>query len=243
MTRYWVASRSRVDRWRGQLDRGGRNRSATAGKRKYCWPTAEIVAEEFLLADVLARVWAGWLQHTDCPIELRPWANVAAAVIRDHDELRTQILRMLMTHDAFGSLRQTARLNNLRWRAQRWTDLLLRSLGGMAGDEPGVQDGSEPVDLASAQPRDAEAAARGVSDALRHQFPRTWQCRAANPDLNRAVAIAVVRGLARPRAPEMGSVGSDLWVVGITTTMDVLLEAVEPGDAPRDPAARPSFPK
>jgi len=120
--RYWTGSKVRLDRWARSLkraaDAGHAARSETCG-----------VLEEILTGEMLTRVWAAVARAYDRRRGTDDAEPVARSVLIGHVEARHRGLTLL----AAGSCVPNAdaiKLNNLRRRAERWTDVLVGRLAG-----------------------------------------------------------------------------------------------------------------
>jgi hypothetical protein len=208
---YWVASRTRLGRWTDGL---------LAISQRIEWRSQPLLAlgEEILLAEVLVRVWVGWLRAVR---RIRPsdalaeWEPVASGILRGHDEGRNRLLRFISTDrqvpaDIFG------RLDIARRRAERWTDLMLAVLareGGLSGAAV-----ADLVHLAEPAPiwrrrslnKRREVVCLMLRSALRSHYRPDAERRAPQGELNRRVAVAVVRCLGC-WAPEVVWRLSSLW--------------------------------
>jgi hypothetical protein len=98
------------------------------GQRPADWPKLMAACEEFMLSDVLVRVWLGWLRTQPLGDEFwQEWEAVASAVRQMHDDVRHRFLKFLIIA-ADSPTGEVAWLDRVRRRAERWTDLLLGQL-------------------------------------------------------------------------------------------------------------------
>ncbi|MFO0913922.1 MAG: hypothetical protein U0795_13270 [Pirellulales bacterium] len=126
---YWLNGRIRAGHWSAAL--------AGADQRPVDrWgPGVTDAGEEFFLADVLTRVWAGWLRvqvHRGLSDGWSEWESVATSLGQVHDELRGRWLRLLVLAGESVPA-SVADLDCVRRRAERWSDLLLSSLAITSG--------------------------------------------------------------------------------------------------------------
>lgn len=118
---YWVASRSRHDRWARALKRYGESPPACACSD---WPYVRGVIQEVLASELLTRTWGAVAccydrrHHCGC---LEP---VVLSVLAGHKESRYRALQLVVRGHGF-SLEQGVVLNRLRRQTERWTDMLL----------------------------------------------------------------------------------------------------------------------
>lgn len=127
---YWIASRTRLDRWSRALHGLERDREEQADDcqtdtiRRRRWLVR--FSQELLVSEVLARVWTALATRLDHPaheeIEL-----LSRSVFSGHLDVRRRILAKLLDDWEMGRARNE-RLNGLRRRCERWTDMLLGCL-------------------------------------------------------------------------------------------------------------------
>ncbi len=128
---YWTASKCRLDRWSRSL-KGFSTYAEEAGdrRRQAQWPLVRSVLEEILTGEVLTRVWTAVLcAHDRCHGNNAAEA-VARSVLIGHLEARHRVLTLLVRSPAIET-EGAVKLNHLRRRSERWTDLLVGYLVGM----------------------------------------------------------------------------------------------------------------
>lgn len=238
---YWTTAKIRLDRW-------GRALAALTPPPKPS-PNLPFVAEhhapaglieEVLTGEVLARVWTAVMcaydrRHGQCEVE-----PLARSVLVGQLEARNRALTLLL-RGAFDPI-ETQRLDQLRRRCERWTDLLL---GGF-GDE------SQWNELAFEPHRAAEFAAEFAPPAAPLRLRPAWQLWLAslratfrasptapspNAELNARIAAAVVACFPSEVFDSTGLIRS-LWFHRMQQTaddaqglLDQLLGPSEPPDA------------
>ena len=125
-THYWVASQKRAERWTTALkmfDQDFQNPSV----RHDPWPALEIVVQEILLSELLTRVWSAAVTAYDHYRESDELFGLAHSVHIRHQEVKNRALRILLRGQAANEP-AFDRLNALRRRIERWTDLFLSQL-------------------------------------------------------------------------------------------------------------------
>jgi hypothetical protein len=160
---YWTASKCRLDRWgrslkgitRGADDARGPGRAAGIAGRSPApgWPRVRGTLEEILTGEVLTRVWAAVLSAYDRHHGSDDAAAVARSVLTGHLEARHRVLTLLVSSPVIEA-EGAVKLNHLRRRSERWTDLLV---GYLAGREDVSQFAVDP------------ARARDFAEDLRHR--------------------------------------------------------------------------
>lgn len=217
--RYWVVSKCRLDRWSRTIKQY-RELSADAQgplpQDHPSWIQTRGVIEEIFTSEVLARVWAGvacaWDRRRGTD-DVEPAANI---VLSGHLDARHRSLNLLVDAVAIDT-RQAVRLNRLRRRSERWTDLLIGALLSTADVSHLAYDAQRARDFAEDLSEDTCSDSGGQSwpmlmDSLRAAFSGHRRSYAPNADLNAQIATAVMATL----PPEfLGSAGlSDpLWEI------------------------------
>lgn len=124
LTTYWVASKCRWDRWRRALPTAHEASCSGPGTN---WKSLEPLIEEILLSEVLTRVWTGYLVLQDRTRNGREAEPIARSVLASHLEARHRTLSWMM-HSPGVPIAGAVAINQLRRKAERWTDLLLGCL-------------------------------------------------------------------------------------------------------------------
>jgi len=194
---YWTASKCRLDRWARNLKSFAADASqGDATATRVQWPFVRGVLEEILTGEVLTRVWTAVLclydrQHGGNELE-----SLARSIMIGHLEARHRVLMLLVRGpgvDAEGAVK----LNHLRRRAERWTDLLVGYLARY-GD---VAEFAIDVDRAVEFSQDLEFQSdrQGGRQAwpllqasLRAAFQRGLATVSPNEDLNAQIASAIL---------------------------------------------------
>jgi hypothetical protein len=128
LKQYWTASKSRLDRWgwtmRSVSGKGGPSRRPS-NRSPSKLPRGTL--EEIITGEVLARVWAAVSSAYDHFRGTDQAEPIAQNVLAGHLEARHRVL-ILLAGDPPVDLEQAIRLDRLRRRAERWTDLLIGCL-------------------------------------------------------------------------------------------------------------------
>ena len=154
------------------------------------------VVEEILLGEVLTRVWTAVLclydrHHGNGEIE-----PLARSIMVGHHEARHRVL-MLLVRKSSVTAEGAIRLNHLRRRAERWTDLLLGHLTRLGDVSEFAIDAERAIEFS----RDLEyesdqKAGRQVWPLLRASLRAAFQRGLAdvspNEDLNSQIGAAIV---------------------------------------------------
>jgi len=127
---YWTASKCRLDRWTRSL-KSFATEAANPTARRIQWPFVRAVVEEVLTGEMLTRVWAAVL----CAVDRRHSSDhgepIARSVLIGHLEARHRALMFLVQGPGIDP-DAAVQLNHLRRRAERWTDVLIGYLLGLA---------------------------------------------------------------------------------------------------------------
>jgi hypothetical protein len=195
---YWVSSKCRLDRWGRALRRIG----SAAGNQhpadeRADWPFLRGVLEEVLTGEMLTRVWAAVLAAHDRQLGGHASEPVARSVLIAHLEARHRTLSLMVRGGALG-LEWAVRLNRLRRRCERWTDMLV---GYLVGIDPDVAEFAVEPDRARDFAEDLRyrsqlAGGRHawplVLTSIRTAFRRGLATSSPNGDLNEQIATSIL---------------------------------------------------
>ena len=233
---YWSASKCRQDRWRRALKTAGRPAADVSPLERLTHASADgpapesaaegslkAVLEEILLSEVLSRVWAALLFAFDERHGKTENAPVAESVLAGHAEARNGALTRLVQGPGVSS-REALALNQLRRRAERWTDLLV---GHICLEHDASRFAANPEtalefasDLRHQRAWSADSQAWPlVLASLRAAFRQGLSAPSPNGDLNRRIAAGVLACLPPELFDATGLVQS-LWMTRITRAAD-----------------------
>lgn len=217
---YWVASKCRLERWRGTLwgsarRPGEKPEAFSAGEVDLCleaslnppvqpsgrvrvrlctWQLA--VLEEILLSELFSRVWTALLHAYSHRHATPSPAALAQNLLVDHLELRTRVLRLLL--EAPAPLQtQIGRLNQLRSHLERWADFLLGGLAHLIPTQLWAFDPLRMQDFAEEFSPDIPLPVRQQTwrlalGSLQRAFKTHLIPFSPNPDCNQAIASTVL---------------------------------------------------
>jgi hypothetical protein len=194
---YWTASKCRLDRWARILraitaDMQGCN----SGNPRMQWPYVRSVLEEVLTGEVLTRVWTAVLVACDRHSGEEDAEPVARSVLIGHLEARHRVLTLLVRGPAVPA-EAAVKLNHLRRRAERWTDLLVGYLAGLedvsefAFDPDRAKDFAQDLGYQCNQPNGRKAWPL-VLASLRAAFHQGLEPISPNTDLNATIASSIL---------------------------------------------------
>ncbi len=223
---YWSASKCRLDRWGRLL----RQLTQAAGQPQLpatlSWPRVQPVLEEILVTELLTRLWTAVAVAHDAVHGDDDLEPVVRNVLSGHLDARRRLLTLLAEGGVI-ALPQATKLDHLRRRVERWTDMLLAHLAGLtninefAFDTGRARDFAEDLDhqAANSQSDNAEHDLTGqlMLVSLRASFAKDLADRSPNSDLNRRIASALLGAFRDPTADPTGIVKS-LWLERLNRT-------------------------
>lgn len=191
---YWVASKCRLDRWTQRLRQLGEIQPAATPRPTPIGLRAAI--EEILTGEVLTRVWAAVACAHDRLHGGDDAEPIARSVLIGHLEARHRVL-MLLVSGRHLEADEALRLDHLRRRVERWTDMLIGYLAEFHEVCEFAFDQVRAVDFA----RDlrVQGELRGgrhtwslVQASLRAAFGRGLVSWSPNSDLNSRIAAGIL---------------------------------------------------
>jgi hypothetical protein len=193
-THYWVASQKRAERWVAALKMFEKD-FKNPNVRHDPWPALEIVVQEVLLSELLTRVWSAVVTTHDEHHNSDELFGLAHSVHIRHQEAKNRALRILLSGQATNEA-AFDRLNALRRRIERWTDLFLSQLpnaqhaSAFAFDPARMRDfGRENREqtVEQFQMKQRVLAASFSTDLIRDVCAHP-----ANPELNREIVSGIL---------------------------------------------------
>jgi len=123
---YWSASRCRLDRWGFALKdfTSSEGSIAQATSPELVRALAASVIGEIVVSEMLTRTWAAVMAEYDRQRGIGDAEPVARSLMIGHMEARHRALQLLLNSPGMRG-RTAIDLNDLRRRAERWTDLLV----------------------------------------------------------------------------------------------------------------------
>jgi hypothetical protein len=194
---YWTASKCRLERWSRSLRSFAvdASRLEPPAVRKL-WPLLSSVLEEILSGEVLTRVWTAVLCLYDRQYGGNELESVARSVMIGHMEARHRMLMLLVRGPGIDT-EGAVKLNHLRRRTERWTDLLVGHLARYGDVAEFAIDVQRAVEFS--QDLDFQTDAAGGRQAwplmqasLRAAFKRGLAPVSPNEDLNAQIASAIL---------------------------------------------------
>jgi len=215
---YWAASKCRLDRW-GRLLR----RLAEAGRLTVRPPAlreerVRPVLEEILASELLTRLWTAVACGYDAAKGRTECEPVARNIWSGHLEARRRLLALLADGRVI-SLPEALRLNKVRRRVERWTDMLLGYLASAVAIDEFCFEPARARDFAQDAESSGAAMPRAMQQhlvlvSLRASLEGCLSPDSVNRDLNRRIGGAIVRMLAEAQVDATALVPS-LWLARI----------------------------
>ena len=241
---YWTASKCRLDRW-GRSLKSFSAKAAGAGPlwRQARWPSVRSVLEEIITGEMLTRVWTAALCAYDRHHGTGDAEAIARSVMIGHLEARHRVLVLLVRGPGIDA-EAAVKLNCLRRRTERWTDLLVGHLcgaydvGEFAIDPTRARDFAEDLQYQSGL-KGARHAWPLVLASLRAAFRQGLSPLSSNADLNAKIAASILSCFP-PELFDSTGLFRSLWMLrlsNVTNDAQGMVEdllALEQGTPQRD---------
>lgn len=188
---YRVACKGRLDRWLRFLNRLSEQGDSPASAQE-----VRAVIEEVLTGEVLARVWTAAMAAYDQGHRIGLMQPIAANVLTGHLEARRRVLALLVSGPGIGT-EEAVRLNRLRCRTERWSDMLVGCLASHYDVASLASDPDRAADFAEdlAQQRREQGNRQVwplVLSSLHAAFGQGLSPTSPNADLNAQIAQSVL---------------------------------------------------
>lgn len=194
---YWIASKCRLDGWCRTLKR--LSAAAADGGASLDARDREVfqgLLEEILASEVLTRVWTATMCLYDRARGANSMEPVARSIFIGHMEARHRVLTLLVSRIGLAT-EEAMRLDAMRSRTERWSDLLLGYLAEDYDVEQFAVDSERVNDFA-----DDFAHQRGqqggrfawplVLASLRSSFRQWLAAESPNPESNTRIAASIL---------------------------------------------------
>jgi len=221
---YWIASKSRLDRWGRalkQISTEDPNAPRRPGPLRR--PEFRGVLEEIITGDVLTRVWTAVMYAYDRLRGTDQAEPIARSVLVGHLEARYRVMTLL-TRGPGIDVEQAVRLNRLRRRTERWTDLLIGYLtsvddvGQFAVEPDRARDFAEDLHHRS-HLEGGRAVWPLVFASLRAAFGQGLVPESPNGDLNARIASSVLACL-QPELFDATGLLRSAWLMRMSNVTD-----------------------
>jgi hypothetical protein len=225
LEQYWTASQCRFDRWSRAFKESEIARGNPAPDRTTAtsWPALRVTLEEVLTGEVLTRVFAAVVTAYDTRRHTDQAEPIARSVLVGHLEARNRVLRYLVSDPKIDA-EEAFKLNRLRRRTERWTDLLVGYLSDLvdvrhfAIDPQRAADFAEDLSYRRRLPG-GRLAWPLLQASLRATFASGLLATSLNADLNRRIATAVLSCFRSELFESTGTLRS-LWLTRLVNGAD-----------------------
>lgn len=224
--KFWASSKCRNDRWTRSL-RMFQNDLSIKDANYSPWPAIESVAYEIFLSEMLIRVWTACSLLHEEKTEDDSLSTICRSVLLSHLEARSRALKLISIGVDQG-ISEAKRLNDLRAKMERWTDLLLARLPRLADkslafDEERVadfaQDFGESNDLEKQDAQHSVTSWEIMLASLGKSFAVSKDVPVANADLNDQIVLAIM-SFFPPEIFDSVEFNSSMFLVRIHTAAD-----------------------
>ena len=191
---YWTASKCRLQRWITAL-KMFENDIADPAEGHDPWPALETVVEEILLSEFLTRIWAASVLCHDQYHESDELYGLAHSTFISHIEARNRAVRLLLAGQADNE-KAFDRINMLRRKMERWTDLFMAQLPNLAIARQFAFNQERVADFYNERRQDAGPTVVRRQQVLMASFAAdvdSFSGNAANPVFNRQIATGVLK--------------------------------------------------
>jgi len=203
---YWTSSKCRIQRWNAALKVFEEDLQDIDSSHNP-WPAAATVIEEIFVSEFLTRIWSAAVLAHDTYQESDELFGLAHSIHISHIECRNRAMRMLLSNQAANE-KEFDRLNVLRRKVERWTDLFLARVTDVkiakmfAFDEGRVSDFHEEIDESEPMMHSRRNQIMIASfTAELSEFQSQW---AANPELNRKISSSLLACFPSDRFDSLG---------------------------------------
>jgi hypothetical protein len=217
---YWTASKSRQDRWSRTLKFLG---ALNGQPGELGSPTILGFMEEILTGDVLARVWAAVMCAFDRQRGAHELEPVVRSVFLGQMECRHRVLTLMVSGPGL-PVAEAVRLDALRTQAERWTDVLIGLVAGLADVSEFAFDARRVTEVGRELGRQLrEPGGRHgwpiLVASLRTAFRRVLGAASPNGDLNARIAVGILAGFP-PEVFDATGLFPSAWLLRITSVAD-----------------------
>ena len=243
---YWTTSKVRLDRWAWSLKRYADDAVSDSRRRQTQWPYIRGVLEEIFTGEILTRTWTAVLCAYDRRRGSDDMEPIARSVMIGHIEARHRVMTLMVNGSGI-NVESAVKLNRLRRRTERWTDLLIGYLLGLHEVSEFAVDPQRASDFAE-DLRDRGRLPGGrhawplVQASLRTAFRQGLGPASPNADLNGRIAGSILSCFP-PEVFDSTGLFRSVWLTRLSAAADDTQEllddllASEASGAPRKPRA------
>jgi len=151
---YWTNCRSRTIEWIKQLDSYNcQLNEQNPAEHPQLWAELEPLLNEIFVSEILTRVWAAVLTASDQKHEKKLAAPIARHTVTSHIDVRHRAMSLMVSGPQV-SLGELARVDRVRRKAERWSDILIGQFVTRHGLEELAFDVDRSTEFAESQVRE-----------------------------------------------------------------------------------------
>ncbi|HLA85803.1 MAG TPA: hypothetical protein VJL29_13515 [Thermoguttaceae bacterium] len=225
LEQYWTASQCRFDRWSKTFKEFGAraDRAGDSSGPEDASPVFLATLEEVLAGEVLTRVFGAVVTAYDARRKSDQAEPIARSIMIGHLEARNRVLRFLVGGQGIDA-EEAFRLNRLRRRTERWSDMLVGYLHDLIDVDQFAVDPQRALDFAEdLSYRRRLPGGRQVwpllQASLRATFGSGLSAASPNAELNERIASAVLSCFRSELFDSTGTLHS-LWVTRLCNGAD-----------------------
>ena len=228
---YWSQSKCRQNRWMIALkmfEQDVRDPNSNHDP----WPAIEIVIQEIFISEMLTRVWSATMVAHDIRFASNELTGIAHSIHIGHLESKNRAMRLLLENESVDS-EMFERVNSLRRKIERWTDLLLGQLPDTTAGQRFAFQANRVKDYAeeNLDSTEKEFATRRVlyAAALGEDLGHFTNRNAANPDINRKIVGGLLACFSSDRFDSLGMPKSVqlMWMEKSTDETEMLINSLD----------------
>ncbi len=221
LEQYWSTSKFRFESWTRALKSCAALTAEKSPEDFDRWIEVRAALDEIFTSEILTRVWTAVLVACDRRAKADHAESIARNVLTSHYEARHRAMALLVSGNGLG-VKQTAAVNRLRRRAERWTDMLiggllhLHDLREFAVESERAEDFALDLAQRRGQPG-GDQAWRLALVSMRNAFQQGLSPVAANPDANARVTASIL-GCFPAELFDSTGIFRSLWMMRLTAT-------------------------
>lgn len=224
---YWQACEQRLRRWNQALSLFKSDLEERDGHRP--WPALAIIVEEIFYSEILTRVWTAAFSISQRSMFDHDKDAIIRAVWIGQLATRNQALQLIYL-GLDDNNPEAKHLDALRRKLERWCDILLSRFAHLGDLDQFAFDGKRVVEWANdhseASPEQQQHAWELLKESLYKALDDTPSHPAANPDLNRQVALTISSSLPQSSDVQVTEAESP-WLNRLTTKASEMQQLID----------------
>lgn len=214
---YWESCEQRLKKWNQALALFKADLMDEDGHRP--WPALTIIVEEIFYSEILTRIWTAVFSISQRNEIDREKEAIVRAVWIGHLAARSQSLQLIYLGQQSGD-EAAQKLDALRKKLERWSDILLSrfshlgDLSQFAFDVERMNEWAHEQEGSSAEHRAQQWSL--LKESLNKALDDCHSHPAANPDLNRQIALTISSCLPQEKVESAVSSPDNKWLARLT---------------------------